>query len=515
MSPPSHCLALALLLCAALPAAAETFRAAVVVGHNTGSGDRPPLRFAEADAGKMAGVLVELGGVRPEDLLLLQGRGLAEVRQALDVAGTRVRRWHQDPSARVVLTFYFSGHSDGEALELGRERLRFSDLRAWLEGTDADVRVALVDSCRSGALLAPKGGVPGPAFDVRLTDELDSAGQVLLTSSAEDELALESRDIAGSFFTHHLVSGLRGAADASGDGRVTLAEAYQYAFDRTVRDTAGTLVGAQHPAYDFRLSGRGELVLTELARPRALLELPEGFRRALVVNVARDQVVAELVPGAARRIAVTPGTYALRLVRDDGTRTARIAVAEGQARAVSWDELTVAPAGAPLTSSKGGPLDTGSASVSPPTWNVLVGLGAQGSVAEELGALPALRVALRGTQPAGLSVAATVGTGSREGVSETSALGWFGYRRAWALGAATASAGLELGAGVLFQRLDASRGGWSGAGGAALWAGLQVPVTGPLSLMAEAQVPWVFYRRVGGQDVAVLPGAWVGLGLAR
>ena len=36
---------------------------------------------------------------------------------------------------------------------------------------------------------------------------------VLLTSSGADELSQESRALAGSVFTHHLVSGLRGAAD--------------------------------------------------------------------------------------------------------------------------------------------------------------------------------------------------------------------------------------------------------------------------------------------------------------
>ena len=52
----------------------------------------------------------------------------------------------------------------------------------------------------------------------------------MITSSAAREAALESAEIEASFFSHHLISGLRGAADTSGDGLVTLAEAYQYAF---------------------------------------------------------------------------------------------------------------------------------------------------------------------------------------------------------------------------------------------------------------------------------------------
>ena len=90
-----------------------------------------------------------------------------------------------------------------------------------------------------------------------------------------------------------LVSGLRGAADVSGDGRITLAEAYRYAFDHTVADTA-SIGSRQHPGYNYRMAGQGELVLTEVTQPSASLELPEGFERALVILIRRDQVLAEV-----------------------------------------------------------------------------------------------------------------------------------------------------------------------------------------------------------------------------
>ena len=45
------------------------------------------------------------------------------------------------------------------------------------------------------------------------------------------EAAQESDRICASYFTHYLVSGFRGAADLSGDGKVTLNEAYQFAFN--------------------------------------------------------------------------------------------------------------------------------------------------------------------------------------------------------------------------------------------------------------------------------------------
>ena len=116
------------LATAAGPAAADTRRVAVVVGNNAGTGAQPPLRFAENDAGKMARVLVDLGGVAPADLFLLQGRRLPDLRAALAAASRRVASYAADPTQRVVVICYFSGHADGRALEIERDRLPFSDL---------------------------------------------------------------------------------------------------------------------------------------------------------------------------------------------------------------------------------------------------------------------------------------------------------------------------------------------------------------------------------------------------
>ncbi|MCP3168720.1 caspase family protein [Myxococcus qinghaiensis] len=366
-----RCFLLALLVCATSPAEAGTRRIAVLVGHNVGSGERPPLRYAEADAVKLAGVLSELGDVPTSDLMVLQGQDLTTVRAALDAATKKVDSLRGLPDTRVVLLFYFSGHSDGVALELGTERLLYADLRRWLDATHADVRLAIVDSCRSGALLRFKGGRPGPSFELRLTDEVHSTGHALLTSSAEDELALESREVGGSLFTHHLVSGLRGAADASGDGLVTLAEAYQYAYAHTVSATADVLTGAQHPAYDYRLTGKGELILTQLPSPGTALELPNDFERALLLRPGRGQVLAELGPGAVPRLAVPPGDYELRAWRAGKQHQATLRAPAGQVLKVRWEDLQpVAPASS-VGGTKGGedPAPRTAVSASPEEWN--------------------------------------------------------------------------------------------------------------------------------------------------
>jgi hypothetical protein len=328
----------------------ETRRIAVVLGNNGGGATDKPLHYAEEDATKVADVLAQLGDVPAPNLFVLKGRGRADLQEALSRAGGLVAKYRRQPDDRTVLVFYYSGHSDGEALNLGSDRVTYQEVKTWLAETKADVRVAVIDGCKSGALVQSKGGTRAPAFEIDLSDQLDASGDAMLSSSAADELALESREIRGSFFTHHLVSGLRGAADSSGDGRITLAEAYRYAFDHTLAATSSTGT-RQHPGYNYRISGKGELVLTEVTQPSAALELPEGFERALIILVRRDQVLAEITSDATRRVALAPGEYAVRVWKKTRAYAARVQTTAGETKKVSWSDLSEVPS--PAVASKG------------------------------------------------------------------------------------------------------------------------------------------------------------------
>jgi hypothetical protein len=496
-------------------AAAETRRIAIVVGSNEGAGDRPALRFAETDASKVAAVLVELGGISTADVLLLNGQSLASLQGALGTATLRVATWHRRANTRVVLLFYFSGHSDGQALEIGRERYEFGELRHWLASTGADVRLAIVDTCRSGALLAAKGATRAPAFDIHLASDPESAGEVLLTSSAADESSLESSEIHGSFFSHHLVSGLRGAADSSGDGQVTLAEAYRYAFLHTVSATAGTLAGPQHPAFDYRLSGQGELVLTQLSRPSAIIEVPPGFDRILVSESRRDQVLAELTIGSANRLAVSPGAYALYAWRAGQVFTAQLTVGAGEShvvRSADFGPATMRPAQA-----KGG--DDVVVLASPPSeatredprQRLLVAAGAERSVANGVTAVEALRLSWRrdGTRTPMFTL--NVGSGRGDVFRETQTSLLAGYALARHRGSLGAFAAIEAGGGLVFQAPDDGPLRWSADATAGLAAGGSWRWGRRLSLAVEGELPATVIRRDSQLTATLLPAGWLGL----
>ena len=250
-------------LALALPSAgrAAPGRFAIVVGSDAGDRSEVQLRFAEADARRMAEILRTVGGFFPENVTVLTAVSGEDVRRALIGLNVRLR---SIPGA--LLFVYYSGHADAEALHLGGTRLGFSELHDLTAGSPAEARVLIVDSCRSGALTRVKGGQPAPTFEIHGAAPSSAQGLAILTSSAAGEDAQESDQLGASIFTHYLFSALLGAADVDRDGRVTIDEAFGYASERTLATTAFTKPGPQHPTYRLELGGRSDLVLSEPGR---------------------------------------------------------------------------------------------------------------------------------------------------------------------------------------------------------------------------------------------------------
>ncbi|MGD8538948.1 MAG: hypothetical protein PVI66_09540 [Candidatus Aminicenantes bacterium] len=48
------------------------------------------------------------------------------------------------------------------------------------------------------------------------------------------------------------------------DGRVTLNEAYHFAFNETLAQTEKSLSGPQHPYYNIQMAGTGDVVMTDI-----------------------------------------------------------------------------------------------------------------------------------------------------------------------------------------------------------------------------------------------------------
>lgn len=294
-------------------------RVALVVGQNRGLETERPLRYAEDDARRVAAVLETLGDFDAVELLL-------------DPDAEAVSRRVEGLAAQAeLLFFYYSGHAGAGRLHLAGTELDGAQLLSALEGRDAELTVSVLDACASGDLTVAKGlkidleAPPAPTPTVR--------GRALLASSSPGEAAQESAALRASFFSAHLVTGLRGAADADADGVVSLREVYRYAYDRTVGSTLVSAAGVQRPSYDVRLSGRSDVPLTWTGRAGAHLTLAaQADGRFFVLDTDESVLLAEvpLSAGGSARLALEPGAYVVKKRGARGLSVAQVDLQPGR-----------------------------------------------------------------------------------------------------------------------------------------------------------------------------------------
>ena len=496
-----------LLLILTLHAAPESGvalrRLAWVAGVNEGGPGRTPLRYATRDAQSFGGVLIQLGGVAEEDRLLLLGADRDQLLASLTELRARALD-AQRAGVRIEVVFYYSGHSDEEGLLIRGERLPYPALRRAIEDVPADVRIAILDSCASGAFARNKGGRFLPPF---LSDSSTQVrGQAILTSSSETEVAQESDRIKSSFFTHHLLSGLRGAADTSRDGRVTLNEAYQYAYGETLARTERTLGGAQHPAYDIALAGTGDLVMTDVRSASAGLVISEEVTGRLYVRDGNGNLVVELSrpAGQSTELGLPPGTY--RVTRESGrdVLVASLTLADGRRTLLGDGDFH--PVERELTTSRG----AGAAVVrgtapafDPESMRSLLSFS-MGLGRATVGGFPPLLSFRVGRDPvmrSGWVLAAELGAMDQGGISEGRVAvraGWMFVWSPWRL---------SLGVGVEGGLLDVWQSGWPQPIGTVNMFTVQAALRGVARIRLGAR----FWLTLDGQ-VAVAParldGAW-------
>ena len=361
----------------ALPAEAAPVKDAayaIVVGSNRAGPGQKALRYAHADARRVRQVLTHLGGYRGENIQLMMDPDPAQLARAFAVARGRLAA-HARRGERSMFLFYYSGHARARALNLGPREVNLKELRGRLVGLPATVTVAILDACQTGAISRVKGVTPAADFSYNSVNQLNTAGLAVLASSAASELSQEADSLRSSYFTHHLVVGLRGAADADADGQVTLSEAYRYAYNRTLVATASTAVGKQHVTLETRLRGKGEMVLTRPAKASSTLELPAKLGAQVLISRALpgQAVVAELskAPGRKVALALPRGAYVATVRRAGGRGTLRCKLNLPANRRVALN--TAAPSCAPVRQAtvavKGAPADTG------PRFGLELGLG--------------------------------------------------------------------------------------------------------------------------------------------
>lgn len=322
-------------------------RVALVASARVADG-QATLRFAERDADRVSSVLRELGNF--DRIYQLREARPQSLREALATVEADAAK---DPALQVV--FYFSGHADEAGLALGAEHFPFAELRSRVESSRAAVRVALLDTCFSGAVVRTKGGRSAAGYSLDTVEPPRVRGAAIIAAGTANELAQESSAIEGSYFTHHVISALRGAGDRDGNGVVTLAEAYQYAYSHTLAATLPSAWGPQHPSYEYRLSGTGDLAMTQVGVNLPALSFPPGQGRVYVVSTAADDVMAEVSAQAVGRVRlVLPrGRYRIVAREDHRAWGAEVSLGARMGADVSVEQSIFRPIAPELAFAKG------------------------------------------------------------------------------------------------------------------------------------------------------------------
>ncbi len=283
----------------------------IVVGNNRGDADEVELLYGERDAKELAEVLRTQGNIASDRVRILLDETAETVRRTLVGINAQLRSQSASGKPTALLVFY-SGHADADAMHLRGTRLPIEELRGLVSGSPATMRILIVDACRSGAVTRVKGVRKAPEFAIRMEDRVEAEGTAMISSSTAGESSQESDRLRASFFSHHLLNALRGAADRNGDGKVTLSEAYAYSYAMTLRSSGQTLQ-LQHPTYAYDVKGSGDLVLTTLQNAEhntGRLRLSSASTYLVTEEKESGVIVAELSTARDRQVVALPrGKY--------------------------------------------------------------------------------------------------------------------------------------------------------------------------------------------------------------
>jgi PKD repeat protein len=252
------------------------------------------LQYAAADASSVARWVLD-AGVEQDHIRLLLDRegpqsdldGLAARRATLVNVREALGWLRRVAKPNDLVLIHFSGHGFQGADDDGDERdgvdeffvlwdtvdaakedtaLRDDEFGEALDRIESQHVVVFFDGCYSGGLSRSLPSSTRPVSDKQdLFSDFSVEGRLVFSASAESQDAFESDELKHGIFTYYLLEGLRGAADATGDGRVTAWELYEYVA-RTVPARAKLERNAlQQP----QLLGEGEVrvLLAETSHP--------------------------------------------------------------------------------------------------------------------------------------------------------------------------------------------------------------------------------------------------------
>ncbi len=206
---------------------------AVIVGISSYD-HMPTLKYTDDDAYRMYAFLKspEGGALADDQIRILIDEDATREKILFAMQETFAKAGEND-----LVFVYFSGHGlRGAFLPIDYDgyhnKLEHEEIRSILDSSKARYKLCIADACHSGSLLAMKSGeIRNVLADYYKTLAHAKPGTALIMSSKSDETSLESSGLRQGVFTHFLIRGLKGEADADGNKIVTIKELFNFVND--------------------------------------------------------------------------------------------------------------------------------------------------------------------------------------------------------------------------------------------------------------------------------------------
>jgi serine/threonine protein kinase len=238
-----------------------------------------PLDLAVPDARAVFRILTDpdICNFPPENVVLL-----TDEEASRDALVERLSTWlPEQGQGQDIALLYYAGHGTVKRLG-GRDEgyllphdanpdkpatrgVAMSDVSRWIEAVEAKSIVLCLDCCHAAKAIARAAS--GPAVPRALglrpsaLPELSGGGHFLLAACGENQYSLESPQFGHGLFTYYLLEGLKGKADENRDGKVGVAELFEYVAREVGRESMQTIGQPQTPW--FKATNAGGVYLAE------------------------------------------------------------------------------------------------------------------------------------------------------------------------------------------------------------------------------------------------------------
>lgn len=210
---------------------AKTYLISVGVSKYANNKYAPDLNLSAADADTIASVFMD------EDCECIVLKD--SVATGANIIST-AKQLFAKATKKDKIIFFFSGHGNGIgfcAHDYGvtsKGNVSFNDVRKLFHESKARGKIMMADACMSGAIRTPE------LLSDSISKSLQKQQQVmLLLSSRGNEYSWERENMANGFFTTYVAKGLRGAADANHNGKITAGEIGTYVSQNVKEESNG------------------------------------------------------------------------------------------------------------------------------------------------------------------------------------------------------------------------------------------------------------------------------------